>query len=89
MSGPSYIVILMPSTSHAIHAEAVLKAAGIPCKMIPVPRQISSDCGVCIRVAREHREPARAALDAAAVAWEGMHEVGDTPSTNESDHIVL
>lgn len=74
MSAPTYVVIIVPSTSHAIHAEAVLKAAGIGCKMIPVPRQISSDCGVCIRVAREDAEQARAALDTAAVAWESMHE---------------
>jgi bacterioferritin-associated ferredoxin len=69
-----YAVILLPSTSHAMHAEAALKRAGIGCKMIPVPRHISSDCGVCIRIAREDREAARAALAAAGIAWEGMHD---------------
>ncbi|MCL6431204.1 MAG: DUF3343 domain-containing protein [Anaerolineae bacterium] len=69
-----YAVILLPSTSHAMHAEATLKQAGIACKMIPVPRHISSDCGVCIRIAREDREAARAALAAAGIAWEGMHD---------------
>jgi len=74
MSGPDYMVILVPSTSHAMHAEAALKRAGIGCKMIPVPRHISSDCGVCIRIAREDQAMARTVLDAAAVAWESMHD---------------
>lgn len=70
----AYVVILLPSTSHAIHAEAALKGAGLGCKMIPVPRHISSDCGVCIRIAREDQAAARATLDAAGIQWEGMHD---------------
>ena len=74
MSGPAYAVILLPSTSHAIHAETALRAAGIGCKLIPVPRHISSDCGVCLRIAREDQGAARATLDAAGVEWESMHD---------------
>jgi len=70
----AYAVILLPSTSHAMHAEAALKGAGIDCKMIPVPRHISSDCGVCIRIAREDQAAARATLASAGIQWEGMHD---------------
>ncbi len=45
-----YSVILMPSTSHAMKAETILLKNGTAYKLIPVPRHISSDCGVCIRV---------------------------------------
>lgn len=69
-----YAVILLPSTSHAMHAEAALKQAGIGCKMIPVPRHISSDCGVCIRISRQDSAAARAVLDSAAVEWESIHD---------------
>lgn len=45
----SYYVALFDSTSAALLAEKRLKKEGIPFKIIPVPRHISSDCGVCIR----------------------------------------
>lgn len=42
-------VALFHSVSHALRAEKVAKAAGLACKLIPVPRHLSSDCGVCLR----------------------------------------
>jgi len=45
----SYNVVLFLSVSHAIRAEKLLKACGIDCKLIPVPRHLSSDCGLCLR----------------------------------------
>ena len=45
-----YAVVLMDSTSYAIKGERVLKDAGISAKLIPVPRHISSDCGVTVRI---------------------------------------
>ena len=74
VGSPDYTVILLPSTSHAIHAEAALRIAGIGCQLVPVPRHISSDCGVCVRIGREDKAVARAVLDAAAVQWESMHD---------------
>ena len=68
-------VILVYSTSHALRAEKLLRKAGIRCKLIPVPRHLSSDCGVCIRIARDDREGALAALQRAALEIEGVHEV--------------
>jgi len=44
-----YYVVLFHSVTHAIKAEKILKEAGITAKTIPVPRHISSDCGVCLR----------------------------------------
>jgi hypothetical protein len=42
-------VVLFESVSHALRAEKIIKAENILCKLIPVPRQLSSDCGVCLR----------------------------------------
>lgn len=42
-------VVLFESVSHALRAEKLVKAAHIACKLIPVPRHLSSDCGVCLR----------------------------------------
>ncbi len=44
-----FSVALFESVSHALRAEKLVKAAELPCKLIPVPRQLSSDCGVCLR----------------------------------------
>ena len=49
MEAPPYAVFLFPSVSHVLKAEKILKAAGIVHKLIPVPRHISTDCGVCLR----------------------------------------
>lgn len=50
MASPdSFTVALFESVSHALRAEKLIKAAGIACKLIPVPRHLSSDCGVCLR----------------------------------------
>ena len=44
-----YHVILFDSVHHALRSEKILKESGIPHKLIPVPRHISSDCGICLR----------------------------------------
>lgn len=46
-----HAVVLFESISHALRAEKIIKNAKIPCKLIPVPRHLSSDCGVCLRFA--------------------------------------
>ncbi|MGV8058789.1 MAG: DUF3343 domain-containing protein [Smithellaceae bacterium] len=49
-------VVLFESVSHALRAEKLIKAATISCKLIPVPRQLSSDCGVCLRFRTDAKE---------------------------------
>ncbi len=68
----SYAIILALSTSHALRIEKLLKKQGVDCKLIPVPRQISSDCGVCVRIAQSQIETARAAVLTAKV---GIHDI--------------
>jgi bacterioferritin-associated ferredoxin len=63
----SYAVILVYSTSHAILIEKLLKERKVASKLIPVPRQLSSDCGVCVRIARDGVESVRAAIHAAGI----------------------
>jgi len=43
-------VILFKAVSYALKAEKILKQEGLPHKLIPVPKYISTDCGVCLRV---------------------------------------
>jgi hypothetical protein len=75
MTDEQYAVLLVYSTSYALRAEKVLAEAGVPCKLIPVPRHISSDCGVCVRIQRSDDDAALEALKAARVEIEGVHKI--------------
>ncbi|HON58545.1 MAG TPA: DUF3343 domain-containing protein [Smithella sp.] len=63
MSGQKqHYVMLFKAVSYVLKAEKILKAEGIPHKIIPVPKHISSDCGVCLRFEPEMRKKIEAAL---------------------------
>ena len=46
----SYGVILFHTTYGALRAEKLLAGAGFKVKLIPPPREFSSDCGVSLRI---------------------------------------
>jgi len=52
----TYCVALFEAVSHVMKAEKLLKEAGIRYKIVPVPKSISADCGVCVRFLPEHKE---------------------------------
>ena len=58
-----------------MRAERVLHLAGIETKLIPVPRHLSSNCGVCVRIAQPDREAAQQALQQAGVEIEGIFDL--------------
>ena len=66
-------VILFPSVHFALRAEKLLKARGLPHKLIPVPRHLSSDCGVCLRIPWDKREEVMEILTHAGVKVDGSH----------------
>ena len=57
-----YHVILFDSVHHALRSEKILKEIGIRHKLIPVPRHISSDCGICLRFTLDLRNRIEEAL---------------------------
>lgn len=70
-----YGVVLFDSTQRAIQAERVLKAAGLAVKLIPVPRQISSDCGVCLRFLWQDHSRVEEVLREHRIAFAGIREL--------------
>jgi len=70
-----YSVVLFHSSSHALRAETVLQAAGISIKMIPVPRQLSSDCGMSLRFDRADEERVARTLTEYEVPSNGIHAI--------------
>ena len=71
----SFTVFLFPGTSHVMRAETLLEKAGLDVRLIPVPRHLSSDCGLCLRVAREDRPAAEAVIDRSTLQPEDVHDV--------------
>ena len=70
-------VILFPSIHFAIRAEKLMKEKGISYKLIPVPRHLSSDCGVCLRIPWEKKEEILALLAQAKVKVDGAYSLAD------------
>jgi len=59
----AFYVILFQSVNHAMKAEKALKEKGIRYKLIPVPKTISSECGVCLRISPDVKTAVIEALE--------------------------
>ena len=66
-------VVLFPSVHFALQAEEVLQGKGFPFRLVPVPRHVSSDCGVCLRISWPDKEEILELLKKAGVKIEGVH----------------
>jgi hypothetical protein len=70
-------VILFPTSAHVMRAEKLLKEAGLSCRLIPVPRHLSSDCGICLVVLQSEADAACALLKEKHVDYDS---VADSPA---------
>jgi hypothetical protein len=67
-----YSVVLFHSTTGALQAEKRLKGKGIATKLIPVPRQLSSDCGVCLRFEQKDEPEVKSVLEEERIEIQGI-----------------
>ena len=65
-------VFLFSSTSAAIRAEKLAMESDFKVKLIPVPRHLSSDCGVCLRCDSAEVDAMRSLLESSRVEWEDV-----------------
>jgi hypothetical protein len=70
-----YGAVLFHTTSSALRAEKVLQRAGLTVKLIPTPREFSSDCGMALRFPWTLSEEVAAALAAARVEMAGIRRM--------------
>lgn len=68
-------VILFPTSAHVMRAEKLLKDAGLSCRLIPVPRHLSSDCGICLVVLTCESAGACALLEEKHVDYDTIAEM--------------
>ncbi len=80
-----YGVALFRSISLAIRAERVCQKAGLRVKLIPTPRELSSDCGTALRFPWEERAAVEKALSEARVEVEGLHMLAPRQGSKASD----
>lgn len=65
------LVLTFPTTAAAMACEELCGQAGLPGRMIPVPGQISSGCGLAWKAAPQDQDALVSALAEAGVAVEG------------------
>ena len=70
-----YGVVLFHTSSAALRAEKILRREKLPIKMIPTPRQFSSDCGVALRFEWRSEMRTRTLLESARVEIASVREL--------------
>ena len=70
-----YGVVLFYTTSSVMQAEKILKKDGLSIKLIPVPRQFSSDCGISLRFEWSDYERVKEALTKANVELQDFYQL--------------
>lgn len=70
-----YGVVLFQSVSHALRAERIATRAGLKIKLIPVPRQLSSNCGTALRFFWSDEAAIHQALEEAGLEVEAIHRL--------------
>jgi len=67
------LVLIFRGTHQVMSAERHLKKAGVPMRLIPVPRRLSSDCGLAIRIGPADRGRARNVLSRSGILPKSVH----------------
>lgn len=66
-------VLIFNSVHKVMRVEKILKEAGFDVRIMPVPRQLSSDCGLSIAFKVEDERPIRESLEGNGFAAEGVY----------------
>jgi N-acyl-L-homoserine lactone synthetase len=75
MKGEARCIVTFFTVHQALRAEKVLMEAGFKITMIPVPREISSDCGVALAFECEEETRVKEVLDSNTVKTECIHHL--------------
>jgi hypothetical protein len=70
-----FAVVLVYSTSYALRVEKLLNEIGVETKLIPVPRHLSSDCGVCVRFPKSEKDNVQKLLASQQFEYEGLYSL--------------
>ncbi|MCE5194114.1 MAG: DUF3343 domain-containing protein [Nitrospiraceae bacterium] len=72
----NFSIVLFNTTSSAIRSEILIKKrTDIKVKLIPVPRHLSSDCGICLSFESGDKEKIQELLLEGNIEFEGIYKV--------------
>ena len=71
----AYGVILFHTTSAELRAEKILVQEGLTVKIVPTPREFSTDCGIALRLDWSRTASAQALLKSAKIEIAGIHKM--------------
>jgi hypothetical protein len=72
------VFLIFRGTHQVMTAEKHLKRAGIPMRLIPVPRKLTSDCGLAIRIPLSVKDKAKGVLSRAGMLPFSVHILLDS-----------
>lgn len=67
------LILIFRGTHQVLSAEKHLKKGGVPMRLIPVPRRLTSDCGLAIRIFPPDRDMARKILSRSGILPKSVH----------------
>lgn len=67
------LILVFRGTHQVLSAEKRLKGGRVPVRLIPVPRRLTSDCGLAIRIPLGQRDRAREILSQASLLPVSAH----------------
>lgn len=70
-----YCVVTFHTTQQPLVFEKALKKEGLNIKLMPVPRQVSSSCGIAARVDCENKEKIFTVCKEKDIEIEGFHKI--------------
>lgn len=68
-------VLIFQGVHRVMRAERALRSAGLDVRLMPVPRQLSSDCGLSILFFLADRQAVEEALEAEGCPFEELYAV--------------
>ena len=71
----TYGAVLFHTTSSAMQAEKLLIREGYSIKLIPTPRELSSDCGIAVRFDWSECQRFKSVLETAGVEIDTMRQL--------------
>jgi hypothetical protein len=67
------MILVFRGTHQVLSAEKRLKRGKVPIRLVPVPRTLTSDCGLAIRIGRKDMARAREVLTASGLLPVSAH----------------
>ncbi len=68
-------IMTFRSVHHALKAEKILRLGGLDIHVINTPRQVSKDCGICLRFSAEDEDKMKEAMREAGAAYAGIYTI--------------